>query len=90
MPVVLIPTAYRAPTRGEAEVEASGATVRDCLQSVEDQYPGFLEMVVDAGGNVHRFVKLFLNEEQLDPKKALDQEVAESDRVEVLAAIAGG
>ncbi len=89
MPLVLIPSAYRAPTRGEAEVDVAGATVRDCLQSVEEQYPGFLELVLDPKGRQHPFVKLFVNEVQLEAD-ALETPVVASDRVEVLAAIAGG
>ena len=89
MPVVLIPTAYRAPTRGKGEVEVEGSTVLDCLRDVEARFPGFLDMVIDEKGALHRFVKLFVNEEQIDPS-ALDAKIGEHDRVEVLAAIAGG
>jgi sulfur carrier protein ThiS len=89
MPVVLIPTAYRAPTQGKAEVEVSGATIRACLEAVEATHPGFLELVIDPKGDQHPFVKLFVNEEQIE-SNALAIEVAPTDRVEVLAAIAGG
>jgi hypothetical protein len=89
MPVVLIPTAYRAPTQGKAEVEVSGATIRACLEAVEAAHPGFLELVIDPKGDQHPFVKLFVNEEQIE-SNALAIEVSPTDRVEVLAAIAGG
>lgn len=89
MPIVLVPTAYRGPTRGKAEVEVEGATVRACLEAAEAQFPGFLEQVVDASGNVHRFVKLFVNEVVIDNAE-VDRAVEADDRVEVLAAIAGG
>lgn len=89
MPRVLIPTAYRAPTQGLAEVEVSGDTVIDCLQAVEAKHPGFLELVVDAKGDQHPFVKLFVNEVQLETN-ALDTSLSPDDRLEVLAAIAGG
>jgi len=89
MPTVLIPTAYRGPTRGIAEVEVGPGSVRACLEAVEQQHPGFGDLVFDQRGAVHRFVKLFLNGVQLEAD-ALDQVVAEADRLEVLAAIAGG
>ncbi len=89
MPTVLIPTAYRGPTSGQAEVVVDGKTVRACLEAVEAQFPYFIEQVLDAEGNVHRFVKLFVNEEQID-NKAVDMKVGPDDRVDVLAAIAGG
>jgi sulfur carrier protein ThiS len=89
MPVVLIPTAYRGPTSGEAEVAVDASTVQGALEAVEAIHPGFLTQVLDSAGAVHRFVKLFVNEEQIDSKQ-LDAPLAEGDRLEVLAAIAGG
>ena len=89
MPIVLIPTAYRAPTQGQAEIEVSGASVRECLEAVEALYPGFLELVLDPKGNQHPFVKLFVNEEQIETN-ALETKVSPEDRVDVLADIAGG
>ncbi len=89
MPLVLIPTAYRGPTRGEAEVEVTATSVRTALEAVEVIHPGFLAQVFDGAGAVHRFVKLFVNEEQID-STALDTALGAGDRLEVLAAIAGG
>jgi len=90
MPVVLIPTAYRGPTAGEAEVAVEGKTARDCLEAVEARFPGFLSLVIESDGSLHRFVKLFRNGDQLDAAGALDTELEAGDRLEVLAAIAGG
>jgi len=57
--------------------------------AVEAAYPGFKELVLDANGVLHRFVKLFVNDEQID-RGALDLPLGEKDRLGVLAAIAGG
>lgn len=89
MPIVLIPTAYRGPTHGAAEVNVEASTVLAALEAVEAIHPGFLAQVIDAGGVVHRFVKLFINEQQID-SSALDAGLSDADRLEVLAAIAGG
>ena len=89
MPVVFIPTAYRAPTQGKAEVRVSGSSAIECLRAVESEHPGFLELVIDSNGQQHPFVKLFVNEAQIETN-ALDTRLAPNDRLEVLAAIAGG
>ena len=89
MPVVLVPTAYRGPTLGEAEIRVEGTTVLACLESVEAKFPGFLSQILDESGAVHRFVKLFVNREQI-ASTALSMELAPEDQLEVLAAIAGG
>jgi len=89
MPTVLVPTAYRGPTRGEAEITVEGATLRDCLDAVEARYPGFRAQVLDERGLPHRFVKLFRNGEPLAADE-LDAPLSPDDRLEILAAIAGG
>jgi molybdopterin synthase sulfur carrier subunit len=89
MPLVRIPPPYRGPTLGAAEIEAEGSSVGVVLDWVERKYPGFLAQVLDEDGNVHRFVKLFKNGEQLvrDPLRTA---LAPTDQLEIIAAIAGG
>jgi molybdopterin converting factor small subunit len=90
MPVVAIPPPYRKATGGAAEVSVSGATVLDCLEAVEKKHGGFLAFVLDSGGGIQRFVKLFVNGDELDAGKGLATPVADRDRVTVVSAIAGG
>jgi molybdopterin converting factor small subunit len=89
MPTVKIPPPYQGPTKGQSSVEVEGATVRDCIDAVGARFPGFSEQVFDAKGAVHRFVTLFINGDEID-RRELDKPVAETDEVEILAAIAGG
>lgn len=89
MPTVKIPPPYRGPTLGRDRVEVEGATVRACIDAVGSQFPGFCEQIFDGRGRVHRFVKLFVNGDEID-RSQVGKPVAETDEIEVLAAIAGG
>jgi molybdopterin converting factor small subunit len=89
MPMVKVPPPYRGPTQGEAVIEVEGTTVRECIQAVEARYPGFLEQIFDAKSNFHRFVKLFVNGDEV-ARDGADAPVGAGDEVEILAAIAGG
>ncbi|MCX5737952.1 MAG: MoaD/ThiS family protein [Proteobacteria bacterium] len=89
MPIVVIPPPYRGPTQGLERIEVAGRTVRDCIDAVDALYPGFGPQVLDASGQVHRFVKLFRNGDQL-AGDVLATAVAPGDQLEVIAAIAGG
>ena len=60
-----------------------------CLEAVERKFPTFLPQVLDEDGNVHRFVKLFKNGNQLRGE-ALSERLAADDDLEIVAAIAGG
>ena len=72
---------------GVREIPAGDAQA--ALDAVESDHPGFKALVLDGEGRQHRFVKLFINEEAI-PSDALDTPLGDSDRLEVLAAIAGG
>jgi hypothetical protein len=89
MPTVVIPPPYRGPTQGAERVEVAGRTVLECIEAVDARHPGFGPMILDASGKVHRFVKLFRNGDQLQGD-VLGAALAEADRLEVVAAIAGG
>jgi sulfur-carrier protein len=89
VPVVNIPPPYRGPTLGQERIEVAGATVGECVEAVCERFAGFREQMFDAAGRVHKFVKLFVNGDEI-PRTALDTPVAGSDEVEILAAIAGG
>ncbi len=89
MPVVIVPPPYRGPTGGEGEVCVEDGSVRACLEAVEREHPGFLAQVLDAAGAPHRFVRLFRNTELL-ADGGLDAPLAGDDRLEIVAAIAGG
>jgi hypothetical protein len=63
--------------------------VRGCIEAVERSFPGFRDQVLDGSGRLHRFVNLFVNGDEIG-RAALDRRLAGDDRLEILAAIAGG
>ena len=89
MPKVEVPPRYRGPTKGIGLIDVDADTVRSCIDAVELEHPGFRELILDDAGNVRRFVRLFVNGEALD-RDAVNTPVAEADRVQFLAAAAGG
>ena len=89
MPKVEVPPRYRGPTGGVGVIEVDAGTVRSCIEAVEAEHPGFRELILDREGKLRRYVRLFVNGEALD-RDAIDAPVAEADRVQFLAAAAGG
>ena len=89
MPTIEVPRRYRAATAGKATISIEGDTVRACIEDAESKHPGFAELVLDDRGEVRRFVKLFLNGDELK-RDALDAPVSDADTISVLAAAAGG
>ena len=89
MPRVIIPPPLQGPTRGQGEVKVEGATIRECLEAVDADYKGFLDQVLRQDGAAQRFVKIFVNEEQI-ANEDLDLALERDDAVEILVAIGGG
>ncbi len=89
MPQVVIPAPYRGPTAGRAELDAAGTSVRECLEDVGRRHPGFAEQIFDGQGDIHQFVSVFLNGGEIE-RGDVDRAVADGDRIEILAAVAGG
>jgi molybdopterin converting factor small subunit len=80
----------RALTRNQAEVTASGATVREVLKDLDARYPGLGTRLLDERGAVRRYVNVFLNDEDIRALSELDTPVKESDRLTLIPAMAGG
>ena len=89
MATVEIPPRYRGVTRGSKQVEVDASSISACLEAVEAQHPGFNELVLAQDGTVRRFVRLFLNGDEL-PRDDFDQEVAPRDVLSVVTGAAGG
>jgi molybdopterin synthase sulfur carrier subunit len=90
MPTVKIPPVLRAQTGGEAELESAGATVGDVLRSLAEAHPGTRAQLFSNGGELNRYVNVYLNDEDVRVLDGLETAVADSDTVVILPAMAGG
>jgi sulfur-carrier protein len=87
---VRLPAILRQHTDGEAVVVGEGETVRQVLDDLEGRYPGLRARIVADDGALHRFVNLYLNDEDVRFLGVLDTEVRDGDTIAILPAVAGG
>jgi molybdopterin synthase sulfur carrier subunit len=71
-------------------VEGTGSTLGALLEDLDSRFPGFKERIVTEDGGIHRFVNLYLNDEDVRYLGALETAVKEGDTVSILPAVAGG
>jgi len=91
MPVrVRIPTPLRTITNGAAEVSAKGTDVRELIEDLERQFPGLRERIVDEGGEIRRFINVFMNDEDIRFLKGKETSLKDGDEISIVPAIAGG
>jgi sulfur-carrier protein len=89
---VSIPTILRPHTGGEKRVSASGDTLGAVIDDLEVNYSGISERLVDSAnpGKLHRFVNVYVNDEDVRFSGGLDTAVTDGDSVTILPAVAGG
>ena len=87
---VRIPTPLRKLTQNQEVVEAEGSTIRELINSLENNYPGLKERICDEQGHIRRFVNIFLNDEDIRFLKESETPVKSGDEVSIVPAIAGG
>jgi len=91
MPVqVKLPTILRKHAGGEPRVDAEGETLRELLSDLETRFPGITKNVVTDDGGLHRFVNVYVNDEDVRYLGSLETAVREGDTVSILPAVAGG
>ena len=86
---VAIPTILRPHTGGENRVEASGETLQAVISDLEANYSGISERLVE-NGKLHRFVNIYVNDEDVRFSGGLDTAITDGDSVTILPAVAGG
>jgi molybdopterin converting factor small subunit len=88
--VVRIPPVLRQAVGGEREVEVPGATVAEVLDNLYDAHPAVKAQLQSEDGELHRFVNVYLNDEDVRLLSWLDTPVSAGDRILILPAMAGG
>jgi molybdopterin synthase sulfur carrier subunit len=87
---IRIPTILRSYTGGAAEVTASEGTLRDVIAGLDVAYPGLGGRIIDDGGNLRRFVNVYVGDEDVRFAQGLDTQVPAGERISVIPAVAGG
>ncbi|HUO39964.1 MAG TPA: MoaD/ThiS family protein [Mycobacterium sp.] len=89
---VSIPTILRPHTGGQKNVTATGSTLQAIISDLESHYSGISDRLLDPSspGRLHRFVNIYVNDEDVRFSGGLDTEICDGDTVTILPAVAGG
>lgn len=87
---VRIPTVLRPSVGGQSVVKAEGETIEALLASLAGEYPGLVGQVIKQDGTMHKFVNVYLNDDDIRYLEKLDTKIAPGDVVTILPAVAGG
>ena len=87
---VRLPTILRPLANGQASVRADGATVGEVFGDLVRQFPGLEGRVITPDGALHKFVNVYLSDDDVRYLDGLDTKVSDDDEISILPAVAGG
>lgn len=91
MPVtVRVTSVIQKVVDDQKEFPSEGKTISELIENIEAQYPGFRAQIAGEDGELHRFVNIYLNDEDIRYLSGKETAIADGDSVSILPALAGG
>ena len=87
---VRLPTILRPHVGGVATVTAEGSTVGELFDGLVARYPSLKGQLVTEAGDLHKFVNVYRNDDDIRYTGRLATPVEENDVVSIIPAVAGG
>src|SRR6476646_2189913 len=87
---VRIRTILRSYTDGQKAVQGAGDTIGELLLDPDAKHPGLRGRWITDEGALHRFVNVYVNDEDVRFLGSLDAKLNDGDTVTILPAVAGG
>jgi len=88
--LVRIPTPLRRITNGQARIELESGTMGELVEQLDASYPGFKERLLDEEGELHYYVNIYLNGEDVQFLQGLNTSTKSGDEISIVPAVAGG
>ena len=87
---VRLPTVLRSHAGGAAAVRVDGSTIGEVLSKLVAEYPGMAGQVLTDEGSLHKFVNIYVDDDDVRYLQGLETPVADGAEVSILPAVAGG
>lgn len=87
---VRIPTTLRPLSGGASTVQVEGSTLSEVLIALNAAHPGFSDRLFDQDGNLHKFVNVFVADDDVRYLDGLNTKVPSGETVSIIPAVAGG
>jgi sulfur-carrier protein len=87
---VRLPTVLRTHAGGASVVQVDGATVGEVLAKLVAEYPGLAGQVVQDDGSLHKFVNIYVDDDDVRYLDGVDTPVPDGAELSILPAVAGG
>lgn len=87
---VRIPTTLRPLSGGVSTVVVEGGTLAEVLKNLDKVHPGFADRLFDVDGQLHKFVNVFVADDDVRYLNGLNTVIPAGETVSIIPAVAGG
>jgi molybdopterin synthase sulfur carrier subunit len=87
---IRVPTILRKHVGGASTVSAESGELRNVIDTLSETHPGLRDQLLAEGGELHRFINVYVNDEDVRYLEGLDTKLSDGDVVAILPAVAGG
>jgi molybdopterin synthase sulfur carrier subunit len=77
-------------TNGQDKVELEASNLAEMIDTLEADYPGFKERLIDENGELRYFVNIYINGEDVRFLEGLATAAKSGDEISIVPAVAGG
>ena len=88
--VVRVPTVLRPAMGGNTTVTVHGSTIGEVLGELTLTYPAIKGQLLNEDGTLHRFLNVYVNDDDVRYLGGVGAIVANEDEITLLPAVAGG
>ncbi len=75
---------------GESIIAVEGSTVGEILLKLSVEYPAIKGQLLNDDGTLHRFLNVYVNDDDVRYLGGVDASIANNDEITLLPAVAGG
>lgn len=87
---IFVPTPMRKVTGGQGKIQVDAGTLQEAFEQANSTYPGFSDRILDQGGEIKRFINVFVNGVDVRQLQGRETPIRDGDQVAVIPAMAGG
>jgi molybdopterin synthase sulfur carrier subunit len=77
-------------TNNQKEFVSEGSNIKDLIQNIEKEFPGFKNHILTDSNEVHQFLNIYVNDEDIRFLSNLETAIKDGDIISFLPALAGG
>ena len=88
--MVRIAGPLRQLTEGSVDIDIEAEDISGCLDQLGDRFPKLKERLWDENGQVHRYINVYVNGDDIRFLQQLSTPLGAGDEVSIIPAVAGG